>query len=67
MRALYEALPVSRRGHHAANSTELLAPLRRAIRSGDVLLVKGSHGSRMDKVIDDLLTPAPAPRAANGW
>lgn len=67
MRALYDALPAARRGHYAANSVEVLQPLRRTIRSGDVLLVKGSHGSRMDKVIDDLLTPAPAPRAANGW
>lgn len=67
MRALYDALPPLRRGHHAANAAELIQPLRRAIRGGDVLLVKGSHGSRMDKVIDDLLTPAPAPRAANGW
>ncbi|MFC3677835.1 UDP-N-acetylmuramoylalanyl-D-glutamyl-2,6-diaminopimelate--D-alanyl-D-alanine ligase [Ferrovibrio xuzhouensis] len=67
MRALYDALPPQMRGHHAVNSTELLQPLRRAIRSGDVLLVKGSHGSRMDRIVEDLLTPAPQPRAANGW
>jgi UDP-N-acetylmuramoyl-tripeptide--D-alanyl-D-alanine ligase len=67
MRSLYDALPALLRGHHAANSAELVQPLRRAIRSGDVLLVKGSHGSRMDRIVDDLLTPAPQPRAANGW
>jgi UDP-N-acetylmuramoyl-tripeptide--D-alanyl-D-alanine ligase len=67
MRSLYDALPPQLRGHHAVNSAELVQPLRRAIRSGDVLLVKGSHGSRMDRIVDDLLTPAPQPRAANGW
>lgn len=67
MRGLYEALPAQKRGHHAANSTELIQPLRRAIRSGDVLLVKGSLGSRMGKIVEDLLTSAPQPRAANGW
>jgi UDP-N-acetylmuramoyl-tripeptide--D-alanyl-D-alanine ligase len=67
MRALYDALPPQMRGHHAANSAELVQPLRRAIRSGDVLLVKGSLGSRMRLIVDDLLNPAPQPRAANGW
>ncbi|MFN4309076.1 MAG: UDP-N-acetylmuramoylalanyl-D-glutamyl-2,6-diaminopimelate--D-alanyl-D-alanine ligase [Ferrovibrio sp.] len=67
MRALYDALPAPMRGHHAANSAELVQPLRRAIRSGDVLLVKGSLGSRMRLIVDDLLTLAPQPRAANGW
>ncbi|WP_370152600.1 UDP-N-acetylmuramoylalanyl-D-glutamyl-2,6-diaminopimelate--D-alanyl-D-alanine ligase [Ferrovibrio sp.] len=67
MRALYDALPAAMRGHHAANSLELVQPLRRAIRSGDVLLVKGSLGSRMGRIVEDLLNPAPQPRAANGW
>ena len=55
------------RGHYAANSLELIQPLRRAVRSGDVLLVKGSLGSRMGKIVEDLLNPAQTPRAANGW
>ena len=67
MRALYDRLPPQMRGHHAPNSVELIQPLRRAIRSGDVLLVKGSLGSRMGKIVEDLLNPAPQPRAANGW
>ncbi|WP_298726931.1 UDP-N-acetylmuramoylalanyl-D-glutamyl-2,6-diaminopimelate--D-alanyl-D-alanine ligase [uncultured Ferrovibrio sp.] len=67
MRGLYEALPAQKRGHHAPNSIELIQPLRRAIRSGDVLLVKGSLGSRMGKIVEDLLTAPPQPRAANGW
>ncbi len=67
MRALYDAVPAQLRGHHATSSAELVQPLRRAIRSGDVLLVKGSLGSRMGKIVEDLLNPAPQPRAANGW
>jgi UDP-N-acetylmuramoyl-tripeptide--D-alanyl-D-alanine ligase len=67
MRALYDRLPAQMRGHHAPNSVELIQPLRRAIRSGDVLLIKGSLGSRMGKIVEDLLNPAPQPRAANGW
>ena len=39
----------------------------RGVRSGDVLLVKGSLGSRMGKIVEDMLNPAPQPRAANGW
>ena len=51
MRALFEALPASRRGAHADNA-EALAPLvRQALRQGDALLVKGSNGSRMRVVV----------------
>lgn len=67
MQGLYDALPPLMRGHYAPNSLELIQPLRRAVRSGDVLLVKGSLGSRMGKVVEDMLNPAPQPRAANGW
>lgn len=67
MQALYETLPAQKRGHHAPNSAELIQPLRRAIGNGDVLLVKGSLGSRMGKIVEDILTPVPQPRAANGW
>ena len=67
MKGLYDALPPQMRGHYAPNSLELIQPLRRAVRSGDVLLVKGSLGSRMGKIVEDMLNPAPQPRAANGW
>ncbi len=67
MQGLHEALPVKLRGVHAANSEALIDGLRGAIRAGDVLLVKGSLGSRMGRVVENLLTAAPAPRAASGW
>jgi UDP-N-acetylmuramoyl-tripeptide--D-alanyl-D-alanine ligase len=47
MRLLYEALPASLRGGYAADSTGLLPMVRAAISPGDVVLVKGSLGSRM--------------------
>lgn len=51
MRELYEALPMSLRGAHAADSDALLAFLGPALRPGDVVLVKGSLGSRMGRIV----------------
>ena len=67
MRALFDALPKEKRGQHAADSAALLEILRGQVKPGDTLLVKGSHGSRMDVIVDGLLAPAPMPRAASGW
>ena len=47
MRHLYDALPARLRGGHAPDSAALLPMLRLAVRPGDVVLVKGSLGSRM--------------------
>jgi UDP-N-acetylmuramoyl-tripeptide--D-alanyl-D-alanine ligase len=67
MRALYDALPAPRRAQHAATSTELMPPLLSVLRPGDVVLVKGSYGSRMGAVVEALLQHAATPpRAANG-
>ncbi len=65
MQGLHDALPPERRGAHAADSAALIDVLRAVLRPGDVLLVKGSLGSRMGRVVDNLLMPAP--RAASGW
>lgn len=52
--ALRDALPASRRGAHA-DTAEALAPLVKAdIRAGDVVMVKGSAGSRMGRVVKAL-------------
>ncbi len=51
MRHLFDALPAAVRGAHALD-TEALAPLvAAAIAPGDALLVKGSLGSRMARVV----------------
>jgi UDP-N-acetylmuramoyl-tripeptide--D-alanyl-D-alanine ligase len=54
MRALWEALPASRRGGYAEDSTALEAQVLPAIRAGDVVMVKGSLGSRMAPIVKAL-------------
>ena len=67
MANLYETLPPAMRGGHAATSAELLSAIAARIGAGDVVLVKGSLGSRMALIVDALSQPladgAP-PRAA---
>ncbi len=60
MRHLYDLLPPGRRGAHTATSAELAPLVRDALRPGDVVLVKGSLGSRM-RVIVDALSAIEAP------
>jgi UDP-N-acetylmuramoyl-tripeptide--D-alanyl-D-alanine ligase len=52
MAHLWEAVPPSRRGAHAANSALLQDALLSALRPGDVVMVKGSLGSRMGPLVD---------------
>ena len=58
MEHLHQALPASRRGAHAVQSSEIADLLPRALKSGDVVMVKGSFGSRMGLVVDCLKTLA---------
>ncbi len=54
MRALWEVLPVSRRGAYSELSSGLNEGLLSLLRPGDVVLVKGSFGSRMSVVVEAL-------------
>lgn len=55
MAHLYDALPPAMRGGHAASSTELLTAVCERVDRGDVVLIKGSLGSRMAVIVDALM------------
>lgn len=52
--ALRDALPASRRGAHAEDSASLAPLVKADLRAGDVVMVKGSAGSRMGRVVKAL-------------
>jgi len=54
MAALWQVIPARTRGAYAEKSTELAPELMRNLRAGDVVLVKGSFGSRMSVIIEAL-------------
>jgi UDP-N-acetylmuramoyl-tripeptide--D-alanyl-D-alanine ligase len=54
MRALWDALPSTRRGGYADTAAALEPDVLSAIRPGDVVVVKGSLGSRMGPIVKAL-------------
>jgi len=54
MKSLWDVLPASRRGSYAATSSEIAPLVAGGLQDGDVVLVKGSLGSRMAASIDAL-------------
>jgi UDP-N-acetylmuramoyl-tripeptide--D-alanyl-D-alanine ligase len=54
MKSLWDVLPASRRGAYGEKSCDIAPALMAALRVGDVILVKGSLGSRMAVIIDAL-------------
>ena len=55
MRHLYDALPVEKRGHWASTSSGLTIDLLDCVRGGDVVMIKGSNGSRMALLVSALI------------
>ncbi|MFO1116301.1 MAG: UDP-N-acetylmuramoylalanyl-D-glutamyl-2,6-diaminopimelate--D-alanyl-D-alanine ligase [Beijerinckiaceae bacterium] len=51
MQALYEAIPAARRGAHAPDAATLQPIVLEALRPGDVVMIKGSNGSRMGPLV----------------
>lgn len=67
MAFLMEALPTAMRGAHAADAEALTPIVVDAVRADDVVLVKGSLGSRMGPLVQALIALGTAPRRrANG-
>lgn len=54
MQALYDALPVEKRGRFARKAADLAEKAERLVDAGDVVLVKGSKGSKVSLVVDAL-------------
>jgi len=52
MRAMFDALPEGKRGTWCETSQELAAQISNIIDAGDVVLVKGSLGSKMALIVD---------------
>lgn len=54
MKNLHDALPANQQGGHRPTSKELAEIVPDVLTPGDVVMVKGSHGSRMDIVVETL-------------
>ncbi|MFN3659284.1 MAG: UDP-N-acetylmuramoylalanyl-D-glutamyl-2,6-diaminopimelate--D-alanyl-D-alanine ligase [Pseudolabrys sp.] len=54
MRALWEALPSGLRGGYAETAAVLEPAVIEALRAGDAVMVKGSHGSKMGPIVKTL-------------
>lgn len=54
MHHLLEALPVERRGAWGTTSAEIEPSLLDSLRPGDVVMIKGSNGSRMGRLVEAL-------------
>ena len=62
MRHLHDALPAARRGEHVEDAAALLPVLDGELRGGDTLLIKGSLGMRMGRIVEALLARAQVER-----
>jgi UDP-N-acetylmuramyl pentapeptide synthase len=54
MKHLFEALPEEMRGHYAEDAGTLAPLVANDVTGGDVVLVKGSNGSKMKAVVEEL-------------
>ena len=65
MRGLFDRVPAALRATHAPDAAALAPIVAAALAGGDAVLVKGSQGSGMQRVIQGIAA-APAPSAARG-
>ncbi len=64
MAHLYDAVPRNRRGAYAPDAEQLLNGVLAEVRPGDVVMVKGSLGSRMQPIVQALLDRGERPQVA---
>ncbi len=55
MKSLWDALPATRRGGYAETAAELAPRLADAVQAGDVVMVKGSNGSKAGQIAQALV------------
>ncbi|HWJ75015.1 MAG TPA: UDP-N-acetylmuramoylalanyl-D-glutamyl-2,6-diaminopimelate--D-alanyl-D-alanine ligase [Kaistia sp.] len=65
MHALWQVLPTDMQGQYAETAEELDVILGDGIASGDVVMVKGSKGSRMTPLVERLMTRFAKPEPEN--
>jgi UDP-N-acetylmuramoyl-tripeptide--D-alanyl-D-alanine ligase len=65
MRELWNALPAAARGGYAESAAELEPEVVAALRAGDAIMVKGSNGSRMGRIVQTLSERFRAPTAVD--
>lgn len=54
MQYLWDVLPKTMQGQHSKSSNELARVVKDAIKPGDVVMVKGSAGSQMGRIVETL-------------
>ena len=62
MKSLWDALPATRRGGYAETAADLAPQVSRAAEPGDLVMVKGSNGSKAGAVAAALRALDPGPR-----
>lgn len=63
MRHLWENVAETQRGGYAGSSTDIAEAVAQAVRPGDVVMIKGSYGSKMRVVVDALRALSSASRS----
>ncbi len=66
MRALWEGLPPTHRGGYAETAGELVGRVAETVRPGDVVMVKGSNGSKAGDIVAGLTAAFELEQAGEG-
>jgi len=66
MHELWQALPSERRGGYAQTAAALQGAVLSAVANGDVIMIKGSNGSRMGPIVKELARHFTTPELAQG-